>query len=389
LQLKIRVMVLQPQPIHIMRNILVLTANPANTSKSRLEHEVRDIEEGLRRSKNYEQFVLHQRWAVRPRDIQRAMLDIMPQVIHFCGNGSQEGGLFFEDDVGQAKLVDGTALARLFKLFADHIECVVLNGCYSTAQAEAIAQYINYVVGMNAVVDDRALIEFAVGFYDALGAGRTVEFAFEVGCSAVELSGMGDGSIPVLLQKKSSNEPLPQSISTSLPLGEGGPETSVSIVSNNQAVEVFFSYSHEDENLRNHLAKHLSTLKRQGVINDWHDREISAGSEWANVIDTHIKSAQIILLLISANFLASDYCYNTEAMQALERHELGEAIVIPIILKPVDLEGLPFNKLKILPNDGKPITSWSNQDEAFLNVIQGIRGAIENLKSFSRLSKPS
>src|SRR5579871_1216010 len=138
-------------------------------------------------------------------------------------------------------------------------------------------------------------------------------------------------------------------------------------------MELFYSYSHKDEELRETLETHLSPLKRQGVIAGWHDRRISAGTEWADQIDEHLNSAQIILLLISADFLASDYCYDKEMTRAMERHEAGAARVIPIILRPCDWHGAPFGKLQALPKDAKPITDWSNRDAAFLDVAQGIR----------------
>jgi hypothetical protein len=150
-------------------------------------------------------------------------------------------------------------------------------------------------------------------------------------------------------------------------------------------VKVFFSYSHKDEVLRDELATHLSMMKRQGVIEAWHDREISAGSEWANAIDDNLEIADIILLLVSANFLASDYCYDKEMTRAMERHETREARVIPIILKPSDWNGAPFGKLQALPKNAKPVTSWQDQDEAFLNVAQGIRRVVEEMMK----SKPS
>ncbi|MBN4002841.1 toll/interleukin-1 receptor domain-containing protein [Nostoc sp. LPT] len=145
------------------------------------------------------------------------------------------------------------------------------------------------------------------------------------------------------------------------------------------AVKVFFSYSHKDEVLRDELATHLSMMKRQGVIEAWHDREISAGSEWANAIDDNLEVADIILLLVSANFLASDYCYDKEMTRAMERHETREARVIPVILKPTDWNGAPFGKLQALPKNAKPVTTWPDQDEAFLNVAQGIRRVVEDI----------
>jgi hypothetical protein len=145
-------------------------------------------------------------------------------------------------------------------------------------------------------------------------------------------------------------------------------------------IEVFFSYSHRDEELRDELEKHLSILKREGMISSWHDRQIPAGSEWAGEIDEHLNTAQIILLLISADFLASDYCYSIEMKRALERHNAGEARVIPIILRPVDWQGSLFGKLQALPKNAEPVTSWANRDEAFTDVARGIRRAVGSLK---------
>ena len=146
------------------------------------------------------------------------------------------------------------------------------------------------------------------------------------------------------------------------------------------SIELFFSYSHKDESLRDKLANHLKLLERQGVISAWYDRDITAGTEWEGQIDEHLESAQVILLLISADFLASDYCYDIELKRAMERHELGEARVIPIILRDVDWKGATFGKLQALPKNAKPITSWDNEDEAFTNVAKGIRKAVDELK---------
>jgi len=146
-----------------------------------------------------------------------------------------------------------------------------------------------------------------------------------------------------------------------------------------RAVEVFFSYSHKDEELRDELSKHLAMLMRQRVIAAWHDRRIGAGKEWQNEIDERLNTADIILLLISSDFLASDYCYDVEVKTAMKRHDDGEARVIPVILRPVDWKGAPFGKLQSLPKDARPVTDWPNRDKAFENVAQGIRVAAEEL----------
>jgi hypothetical protein len=132
-----------------------------------------------------------------------------------------------------------------------------------------------------------------------------------------------------------------------------------------QGIRLFFSYSHQDEALRDELAKHLSLLERDGVLRSWHDRQIVPGSEWAGHIDQHLEQAQIILLLISADFLVSDYCYDRELNRAMERHEAGEAVVVPVMLRSVDWQGARFMTLQALPKNAVPVTTWSNQDEAF------------------------
>ena len=144
---------------------------------------------------------------------------------------------------------------------------------------------------------------------------------------------------------------------------------------------IFISYAHEDEALCNELEKHLSLLQRQGIITAWYDRQIVPGANWSQAIDSHLNAASLILLLISPDFLASDYCYNIETPRALERHNRGEARVIPIILRPCDWRDAPFGQLQCLPRDGKSITEWDNQDAAFRDIVQGLRRAIEQRKA--------
>ena len=152
-------------------------------------------------------------------------------------------------------------------------------------------------------------------------------------------------------------------------------------------ITVLYSYAHEDEALRNQLEKHLSTLKRQGFINHWYDRQIIPGTDWSIDIDLHLQTASIILLLVSSDFLASDYIFGAELMEAMKRHIEGTSHVIPIILRPVDWENTPFAHLQVLPSDGKPITTWKNRDEAFLNIARGIRRICEDIKGL-RVPQP-
>lgn len=141
--------------------------------------------------------------------------------------------------------------------------------------------------------------------------------------------------------------------------------------------KLFFSYSHADEALRDRLEVHLSLMKIQGLIETWHDRGITAGSNFSEAIDENLESANVILLLVSADFLASRYCYSVEMKRALERHEERAARVIPVILEPCDWHTAPFGKLLAVPKDGKAVTTWANQAEAWTDVVRQIRKVVE------------
>jgi energy-coupling factor transporter ATP-binding protein EcfA2 len=154
-------------------------------------------------------------------------------------------------------------------------------------------------------------------------------------------------------------------------------------------VRVFYSYAHKDEALLTKLKTHLSSLRREGLIEDWYDRDIAAGTEWQREIDHHIHTADMILLLVSADFINSDYCYGVEMMQAMKRHDSGQARVIPIILRPVDWQRMPFGKLQALPPGATPVTTWSDQDAAFAHITTDIRRAIENLPRWSAQLDPT
>jgi hypothetical protein len=139
---------------------------------------------------------------------------------------------------------------------------------------------------------------------------------------------------------------------------------------------LFFSYSHKDEDLRDQLETHLAMLKREGTVDVWHDRRIVAGEPVDGKVSEHLEAADIVLLLVSPDFLASRYCYDVEVARAMARHESGAARVIPVILRACDWKKAPFGKLLATPKDGKPVTKWPDRDEAFLEVVNAIRAAL-------------
>ena len=144
-------------------------------------------------------------------------------------------------------------------------------------------------------------------------------------------------------------------------------------------LEIFISYAHEDDTLREEFLKSLSQLQHDQLIGDWNDRRLTGGTEWAGQIDAHLNSAGIIVFLVSRDFLASKYCYDVEMKRALERHEAGEARVVPVILRPCDWKTSPFGKLTALPRDGKPIVDWKTPDQFFLEVALDVRRVAKEL----------
>ncbi|MBT9311079.1 AAA family ATPase [Leptothoe kymatousa] len=181
------------------KTILFVASSPSNSTRDRLDAEVRNIQEGLTLSKYRDRFIFKTIWATTPKDLQRAILNLEPAIVHFSGHGDDGTGLSLEDGQGQAKPVTAEALSKLFQLFQDCVECVVLNACYSQVQAEAIAQHIPYTIGMDQAIGEKAAIEFAVGFYDGLGAGRDIEFAFKLARNRIDLESLPGSLVPVLL----------------------------------------------------------------------------------------------------------------------------------------------------------------------------------------------
>lgn len=145
-------------------------------------------------------------------------------------------------------------------------------------------------------------------------------------------------------------------------------------------VDVFIAYARKDSKLRDELGKQLSALKRQNIINDWFDGEVIEGTEWKEQLLAHLRTAQVILLLISPDFVASHFCYDVEMQEAMKRHEAREARVIPVLLRPVDWKKLPFGKIQAAPKDGKPVILWEQRDEALFDIVMRVKRSIYDLQ---------
>jgi hypothetical protein len=149
-------------------------------------------------------------------------------------------------------------------------------------------------------------------------------------------------------------------------------------------LDIFFAYAQVDEPLRDALEKHLSTLEWQGLITSWHNQKVLPGQEWEQKTLLHLRTAHLILLLVSPDFLADHYFYRVELEKAIERHQRGETTVIPVILREVDWRNSPLGKLQALPSNGRPVASWRNRDKAFLSIAEGIRKVVEAFRKTAK-----
>jgi hypothetical protein len=227
--------------------------------------------------------------------------------------------------------------------------------------------------------------------YEHLVERINTEFHANGMLQRASVSSIGVESAPLFLPnprykapKTSRKDKLPANSQTERPLEHRGKPSSASSTKTTGPIRLFYSYSHKDEVLRDELEEALALLNQQGLIAGWHDRRIGAGDEWKGAIDKNLEEAQIILLLVSASFIASKYCWDIEVKRAIGRHDGGQARVIPVILRPCDWQGAPFGKLQALPKDGKAATSWPNKDEAWTDVAKGIRRAVEAMTANPR-----
>lgn len=200
----------RPAPRHPQSpiRILFLGANPMDSMRLRLDEEVREIDRALNSATLGSRFELHQKWAVRASEIQSHLLRIRPQILHFSGHGSPQSAIILQGEDGNSRPVAGPVIARVLGQFSHHLQCVVLNACYSEEQAQAISMHIDCIVGMNTAVADRAAIRFAAVFYEALASGSSVRAAFEMGCSDIDVVEMGQQVVPRLISARRSAESI-------------------------------------------------------------------------------------------------------------------------------------------------------------------------------------
>jgi len=288
------------------KKILLLAANPKDTTRLRLDKEFRDIEAAFQRARRRNQIKLKQVSAVGVDEMRRAVMEFKPNIVHFSGHGSGEPGIYLEDVAGNAHAVAADALAGFFKLFADAVECVVLNACYSAEQADAIARHIPYVIGMNAQIGDRAALAFSVAFYDAIGTGESIPFAHQLACNAIQMAGIREETIPVLINRiapqtpSDSSQPILQSV-------QALPQALV----RDCGYDVFVSYAPEDEGAQRWVSAAIGNLKKlldvSFSLSQQSPRWVEHSACTPEAL-TDFQQSAVMLVFLSRNYLASDWC---------------------------------------------------------------------------------
>ncbi len=194
------------KPAKPLVTVLLLAANPLDTTRLRLDREARAIDKVLRLAGFRDRFELKKHFAVQVSDLQELLLRYEPTIVHFSGHGNSESEIILDDNLGKSHPVSKQALSNLFSVLKDNIRCVVLNACYSEVQADAIAKHIDCVIGMSKSLRDSTAISFSTAFYQAIGFGRSVKTAFELGCLQIELEDLGEQDIPHLLCMNSNSD---------------------------------------------------------------------------------------------------------------------------------------------------------------------------------------
>ena len=324
-------------------------------------------------------FTLTARWSVSAGDLRRILEEQGPDVVHLLSPGVNPANhALMLDRGGQVEYVSPAEFAKIFDLpQAKAPLLVVLNTCHSLKHAEAIAPHVGAVVAIKDVIYDTAAIEFAADFYDSLAFGSSVAEAFEQGRQAVARVAPEQIDEPVLLTGTADPSNITIAPSQSKPRSV---RLDAAGTPNAKPAKLFCSYAHADEKFRAQLEKHLALMSQQDAIHVWHDRRIEPGANWKSEIDQNLEEADIVLLLVSADFMASQYCTGIEMKRALERQEDGSAHVVPILIRACDLQGAPFAGLQWLPTGSKPVKKWSDRDEAWTDVAKGIRRVVASLK---------
>jgi hypothetical protein len=374
--------------------ILFLAANPRSTGRLRLDEEVRAIRERLNVAEHRGRFTLEQEWAARVSDIQGHLLRYKPNIVHFSGHGSNAGETVLEDDSPEGQAVPLAALSNLFAILKGNISCVVLNACFTEPQADAIAETIDCVIGMSGVIDDNASISFAAAFYQGLGYGESIQAAFELGCNQLHLLGLPQKDIPklivrpgvepdkvYLIDKPPGPQPLVADSDTFKPAGpgpreEGSGRPSPQGARNAQSArsQIFISYSRKDLKWLEMLKTVLKPVERVHGLAVWDATDIRPGSDWHEEIAQAIDRAKVAVLLVSRDFLASDYIAKNELPPLLDAAKKDGVRILWIAVSPVLYRETVLGGYQAANDPEKPLSRFTGpkRDEELVKICAKI-----------------
>jgi GTPase SAR1 family protein len=350
-------------------NLLYLSASPMAYGQLNTGRESR-FKDLIKYFDKEKRFHIIEEQGITKEQFRNFVLSDRPHIVHYGGHGTEKG-ILLEDG-----LLKEAILLGILKI-STNTQCVILNACNSLEIAKELAKHIPYIVGTRYAIPDTTSIEFARGFYQALVSGHSVEDAFQSGILAVQDNELPDPDVLVLVKgvKVGGSTPVASPAVTVVvpPVVAPVPTIIPPPPPSSTAKKAFFSYSQKDRAYLDAFLSHLAPLRRNGKIQAWEDHLLKGGEEWDAAIKQNLAAADLIFLLLSPDFLNTDYIWDVEIKTAMERHERGEAIIIPIVLRSCDWKDLVFSKLNALPSKGTAISSYDDKDAAWLEVVNRIK----------------
>ncbi|GCE30608.1 hypothetical protein KDA_60920 [Dictyobacter alpinus] len=363
--------------------ILFLAASPTETGRLQLDLENRTIKENIRHGSNRDHFKVENEWAVEDNTLLEFMNIYHPNIVHFSGHGTETGELLLEGPDRTIRPIPGVTLQALMRNFIDSVHMVVLNACHSYQEAQMLAQDIDVVIGMNYEVSDQAAIEFISRFYQALSFGNSLQNSFDQGITQLKIKNIPEEHNPQLFTRQGINASKitwKDLIKPPVVMGRAN-KAEGQATSTNRQISIFVSYANEDKEIYERLDKHFTTMKRLGIIKLTRFDNALAGQFSEQRLTEYLNAADIVLFLVSPDFIASDSLYENELKPAIARRDQGLTWVIPILIKPTANweEDKNFVGLLALPRNHKPISAWADRDSALLEVAQEVRNVINKI----------